>query len=293
MKVPPHTHAQAGFTLLELLVAMFVLVVLMSIVYIAFSSVTDTTILARDEGTRMRTQQYLWRNLSTNLSSVYADPSMVEPDFLLEGVNEDGPSGPADTLRFCTALPMSGARALPGVLRVVTYEAIPESELGEQTAIAGGTTLDALAQDGPERLMLLIREEPLVLAATDFAGEARAEDLDSQSVQEQSVPIRSFNVMFYDGESEEWVEEWDSVAEARMPWAIQVQINFERTEAQLEEDYAAGIDPMESPDLDYVAPLQIGMGALTPFQDLNHQRTSDLENDNLSEDRPAADRKDP
>lgn len=279
-----HTTPQSGFTLLELLVAMFVLVVLMTMVFLAFSSVTDTTVLARDEGERMRIQQYLWRSLSTNLSSIYADPGIVEPDYGLEGVTEDGPSGPADSLRFCTALPMSGARSLPGVLRVVTYEALPESELGEGTAIAGRTTIDAGEATGVDRLMLVIREEPLVLAATDFTGEAQVEDQDSQSVQEQSIPIRSFNVEFYDGESEEWVEEWDSVAEARMPWAIRVSINLERTQEDLEADYNAGIDPMESPDIQFVAPVQVGMGALTPFQDLNHQRTSDLENDNLSDD---------
>jgi prepilin-type N-terminal cleavage/methylation domain-containing protein len=271
--------ASPGFTLLELLIAISILALLMMVVYISFNSVTDTTLLARDEGERMRMEQYLWRNLSTNFAAIYADQAQIEPDYRLEGINEEGPYGPADSIRFCTALPMSDARALPGILRVVSYTALPESELGEETAVAGEAVDESRAG---ERMMLLVREEPLVLAATDFTGEVQQdEDASAQGMRELAIPIRSFDVWYYDGQLEEWVEEWDSTASTALPWAVRVSVNMDRPEEEVEKAFMEGIDPLEEPDLRFMAPVQVGMGTLEPFFDWNHMRTSDLEGGDL------------
>jgi len=264
-------RGRSGFTLIELLVAITVLCIVVAIVYEGFVSVTDASAMARENAEQLRFQQFLWRTISTDLTSIYSDPGCEQPEYQLLGTDQDGAFGPADSLRFCTALEMSGPASLPGILKVVTYE------LSDEYTAEGGPGLGRFTIDenpGEERaeLQLTIREEPLTLQGMDMDGEM--EDT-SEAARELKVPLQSMDIEYYDGDLEEWVTEWDSVAQTRLPWAVRVKINFSRSEAESEADARSGIDLQESPDLDMTIALPAGMGVLDQFIDPNHRRTSE------------------
>lgn len=261
-----------GFTLLELLVAMLVLVVITTMVHATFASVTDTMAAARDESDRLLVRQALHRSLKTNLASVYADQACLMSEFAFLGETGDGAFGPADTLRFVAALPMPGAYALPGEMKVVEYAVVPESDLDWA----------AMGYPGdPERpaMALVISEYP-VQRQDDLGG-----DLSGTAelpVSERAVPVASFDVQYFDGLTEEWLEAWDSLAEQRLPWAVWVRVYFPRGDG--EPPPAQG--DFDAADLDVMIPLAPGAGLTEPFPDQNHMRAVDwAETDqNLTED---------
>ncbi len=262
---------RGGFTIVELLVAISVLSVVVAIVYESFTSVIDSTELARDQAEQLRFRQFLWRHLTETLASVYSDPACMSTEYQFLGADEDGAYGPADTLRFCTSMPMSGPQALPGILKVISYEVTSDYSEDEGATI-GKAAIDQTAEDAEERpLMLVIREEPLVLESAENDAEPEEVDL---PVSVRKVPVASMDLQFYDGDTDEWRTEWDSVAEGRLPWAVQVRINFQHSEEELQANYQMGINPQDEPDLNLTIPLPSGVGVKDQFMDMNHKRNT-------------------
>ncbi len=257
------TPSKAGFTLLEVLIAIIVLSILVGIVFSGFSSVTNSMDLAQSAAEILRSRQVAWRNISINAQGIYVDAACLQPEYQFIGTSEDGPFGPADSLRFATSLPMRGARALPGISKVVTYTVMDANEVDDEIAY----TLP-LDEERPGSV-LVIREEPLLLASDDF-GEVTEETVGE--VYEQGVPIASMDILYFDGVANEWVEEWDSVSERRLPGGIRFKINFPRSEEEREQVYAEGIDLQENPDLDIMLSVPLGRDVEFPFPDFNNLR---------------------
>lgn len=251
----------AGFTLLELLVAVTVLVILVALVQGAFVSVTESMASARESADLLLLRQMLHRSLSGNLSSVHIDAAGLVEAHQFLGENGDGGYGPADTLRFCTSLPMPGAFSLPGVLKSVEYRLVPESEVDQAaTGYTGGD---------PDRpgMALLITESP-VQRVEGLSGAVSGADSLPQSVR--AVPAASFDAQYFDGRKEEWVDDWDSLAERQLPWAVWVRVNFPKSRDEASDAAQAGVNPLESADLEVIVPLMAGAGVDAPFMDFNH-----------------------
>ncbi len=283
---------RAGFTLIELMIAVSILVIITGIVYSSFTSVADSTEEARVAAEQMRLRQFLTRQLTTNLSQAYADwrpgASMRDPEaaedivvrtgvadntkgspveeeelenvrYWLEGIDDDGPDGPADTLSFTTTARLSGGASLPGVLKQVTYEVVDSSETDE--------TLLYL-EDDSRVLMLQCTETPIFEVTAEegdggLSGFKDTEDFMGEIEVDTpgwSVPISSMNIQYYDGLEEEWVDDWDSVALAQLPWAIRFDINFARPP----EESDGGFNAIDDPDLRLVISLPEGMGLTEP-----------------------------
>ena len=250
-----------------MLVAVTILTILTTIVYVSFQSVTDTAEMARDEAHKLRFRQFLWRNFTTNLNSVHVDPACMRPEYQFLGEDEEGAYGAADTLRFCTSLTMGGPKAVPGVLKVVTYELVDEYETEGEGGM-GELAIDEGPEDAQE-YFLVIREEALVLKGDDLTSDEDFSEVDDQAI-ERKVPISTLNFQFYDPETEEWEDEWDSVEKNRLPWAIRVMVNFVRTKEEFDGDIRAGIDLAEEPDLDLTVTLPAGAGVVEQYIDPNH-----------------------
>lgn len=271
------TRHDAGFTLIEIMVAMTILVVLVGGVYACFVSVADTAEIARTATEQLRVEQYLWKHLSENLASVTAQAT---GEYALVGEDESGALGPADTLRFTTVLPMTGAKSLPGIVKTVEYY-VDDPSSGSGTGFRTFAMDEAVEAEDTPAVTLYISERPLELLSGEESGEslldAAEDDEEGAGVWEREVPIRSINFQYYDGTSEEWVDDWNSDETGLLPWAIKVQVNLAKTESQLEFEAAQGVDHRNDHDLEMTVALPTGAGVLVPFSDPNHYRTTDEE----------------
>lgn len=260
-------HRAAGFTMLEVLVAVTILAMICAIVYTSFVSVADTAEVARQSSADLRFQQYIYNSFSDNMSSIYTDPPCLQQTYALIGEDESGPFGAADSITFCTSLPLPGSMALPGVLRKVRYELVPETEY-----VAGRMdrlTIDSAIQAPGGRMMLQVTETPLAPQEED--EELSVDDeLTADQARVRQIPVHSMDIYYYDGYEEDWVEDWDSLELKRMPWAIEVRINLARSEEQLQALYSQGVDLSETPDIRMTFPVPVGAGVLTQFPDMNH-----------------------
>lgn len=272
-----------GFTLLEVLVAMCVLVIIAGIVYASFYGVTDATEIARASQEKLRLERFLRKNIVTLLSSVYCDPACAHPDYYLSGTDGTGPDGAMDALDFCSSAPMIGGMSLPGALKRVQI-AIGGSDASDQTL--GNLDATIASADGSEEqpLLLQVTETPLVItsgmdmnAPDDTENPAKSKDKKKAADKQDdvadtngdyepvswSVPVQSLDISYFDGE--DWVKEWDSIGMARLPWALCIKVNFARTEDEMQQDKTEGLDVEENPDLELVVTVPLGSGTVSEF----------------------------
>jgi len=253
----------AGFTLIEMLIAVVILAIMSGMIYVSFSSVVNTMDIARVNAQDLEARRFLQENIAHNLRAIYSDAACADPSFQLLSEDESGAFGDADTLRFVASLPMPGAGSMPGQYIEVLYE-LTESYAGE-----GEDDLAPTDTEAPSGYVLRISEKPLTLKpiGTDFEVDAF-----EYEPRVREVPINSINYRFYDGIAEEWLDEWDSLAEQRMPWSIEVSVYFARGQDAAAMDYQAGINAGENPDMTMLITLPIGAGTEEPFIDWNHVR---------------------
>lgn len=287
-----------GFTLLEVLVAMSILIVIVAVVYASFASVTDTISVARVRTEEMRLRQFLERSLRTNLTSVYVDRAYEQQVFQFVGINDQNTEGPRDSLRFVSTNQLMGGLALPGDFKEVRYEVFGGEEGRVQLSAEQKREREAYeaADMNPDQAKLEATETPLLASnAQSIDAETGNIDLDSSNSQSQnfdqrqrqsqnqnedqlqnaamyqapswSVPIRTLDITYFDGV--EWVEEWDSTTMGRLPWCVQIRINFARTEEEIQREIDQNIDIENSPDFEMVVPLPIALGQQTDGRALN------------------------
>jgi len=265
---------RAGFTLLELLVAIALLAGVAAIVYASFAGVTNATEMARVDAEELREHRFLRRRLTQLFSSVYTDTACRREDYAFVGSNNTGRHGPADGVTFCSTDPMAGGLSLPGAIKRVTIELGDEAG-SDQTF----DDLDKLRGDEADKAMdedetLRVVETMVVVtpdlgldagpAALAVAAGALGQTTDAEFYEPGwELPLRSMNITYFDGE--EWLEDWDSIALGRMPWAVRVGVNFQRTEEELEEERAEGVRSDETADLDLVFPIAVGAGVYSEF----------------------------
>ena len=254
-RAPARGAASRGFTLLEMLIAMAILVLVTSVVYISLSSVVNSVTSTRVGMEEMRLRQFLARNFSANFSAAYMEPSYEQEVYNFFAESDDGPDGPRDRVRFVSTAPLMGGMALPGDIKEVRYEVLQEDETEMELDIGESMT-------GDRANTLAAAETPLLagnvqeLAADDgsFVPDAGYES------PSWTVPVQSMRLRYFDGE--EWLDGWDSLEMGRMPWAVEIRINFARPEGYRDAERQAGIDAQEHPDFEMVIPISTGMGVI-------------------------------
>ncbi len=269
-----HISRRAGFTILELLVAMALLAIVVSIVYMTFSTVIQSTEDARAASFEIRTRQFLARSFTANLTqategwlpgAAYRGAELAAP----EG-SEDVPAigsgktrywldGTSDSLTFVSTAPLAGATGLPGYTKLVTYEVIYEGTEEEGH--------DLLTDFGLEpEASLEVRETPLALSGSGLGVNLGLGDFTREDVTESAemigmesvgwdIPIESLEFQYFDGEN--WLDSWDSSESGRLPWAVDIRINFP---VSPEEEFATGFESEKEPDVHFVFTIPAGAG---------------------------------
>jgi prepilin-type N-terminal cleavage/methylation domain-containing protein len=254
-----------GFTLIEILVAISLLVIIVGIVYASFSTVIYATEQARLSSDELRLRQFLTRQFQENFASLYADVALIDENSAFIGASEDGSNGPMDWVEFSAMSPLMGGLSPPGMIKRVSYAGSTSNDSGMQlgSLVGDGDTY----ANGPQ---LEASEWLLVNGETDEEGDRSGFNFKEESDSMQfsdidspgwSVPISSIDFSFFDGA--EWVEEWDSYAENRLPWAVRIRINFAKTENEREAESDAGYDSVLDADFELVIPLPIAAGYFT------------------------------
>ncbi|HUW60589.1 MAG TPA: prepilin-type N-terminal cleavage/methylation domain-containing protein [Candidatus Bathyarchaeia archaeon] len=152
------TRTRAGFTLLEVMVAISILIIITSIVYASLSSVVTATEIARVSAEEMRMRQFLARSFQTNLSTIVADPIYEDERYVLIGISEKGSRGAMDSLEFASSAPVIGGASPPGAIKRVYYGAVANSPGAGGGGFFGddeqSQTVGAMKLESSEQMML-------------------------------------------------------------------------------------------------------------------------------------------
>ena len=277
--------ARAGFTLLELLIAMTILAVISAICYSAFVTVADSIQMSREVALELRSRQFMQRYFHDALSSAVYDYRAMSPEYgprraewspnapvvMFEGVDRQGPFGPADAIRFFSTAPTLGGTGLPGELKEVQIEFFGPSQTDGE---GGDNTMGAVDEDIAERAgRIQIVEYPTLNLSTerfkDTAIRRLSDDRPAASQQAATESphlfeiegVESFDAKYFDGAN--WLDAWDWEQQGRMmPWAVEIRIVLAKNEVKREQERAEGIDPREDPDFRQVIPIRTGLANL-------------------------------
>jgi prepilin-type N-terminal cleavage/methylation domain-containing protein len=265
---------RGGFTLIELMVSLIILTIILGMIYAAYSSVVRTIEEARAASERLLARQFIQRSLGQNLAqategwspgaayrtSVAASEGQGVGRGIMRypfmGAQSTSDNGRADQLSFVSSAPMIGAMALPGTMKLCTYEIV------ERESEDGGS-------DAEPETALRITESPWVDPALGveqrFAGPRQAADLVGREIERMgvepatvSMPVYAWELAYYDGKA--WVDTWDSQQAGRLPWSVRVRVKVRSAE---DDAFAESIelDPESDPEvIELVLPLPSGAG---------------------------------
>lgn len=178
-----------GFTLLEVLVALAILAVLITVVYGAFDHTVRSADALEEEQETYRVARQGLSLLGGEVRSAYWNKEHPE-DYVFEGR--------ADSLTLTTLSASGGSFPfLEGPLLSVPTEVSYFLETRQS-----------------ETGLFLMRSESSLSSSSSSAGE----------VHEVGGRIKSFTLRYFDGE--EWRESWDSTEEKKIPAAVEAQLVF-------------------------------------------------------------------
>lgn len=252
-----------------MLIAMTLIVIILAIVYQSFAAVVQSTEDTRRASLELRMRQFLGRSFTSNLAQAtegWSPGAASREDQETASASNAGAlgrgtmrywfEGESDSMSFATTAPMIGSTGLPGFVKLASYELSSESAENE-------SLLDVMAESS---MTLKVTETPMV-----FTGTGIGQGLGSmQSTREQiastaesigmetvtwNIPVDSMAIRYYDGEN--WVDSWDSDQSGRLPWAVDIRINFP---VPPEEGFGVLRDPFENPDFRLIYTIPAGAG---------------------------------
>ena len=185
---------QGGFTLMELLVALGIVAIMVTLLYETMNAVLRTTRQVEETAEIHQMARISMDIMADELrSSYWRKPEEGESSaFIFYG--KDGLLGgqSSDTLRFTTL--SYARRVVDAHLSLLEYELVPVPNA--DTAV------------------LMHREETNLLS------------LSNQSLEEYELAdqVKGLNLRYFDGK--DWVDEWSAVDRKRLPEAVEIKILF-------------------------------------------------------------------
>jgi len=268
----------AGFTVIELMIATLILAMITGIVWASFFSVTESIGDTRATVEEMNQRAYLTRHFETNFTRTFSgwqpgaayrpwsspedpvDTAMPESRiFFFEHTNDSGVYGDADSITFTSSAPLQGYDALPGHFKQVSYDLVDRRELSDMEEFFEKEGIDST-------MMLQVAEAPLMTYSHGYAENSEDQIMEypfellddlEKTPPGWVLPVRTLNFRFYADDEDEWVDEWDMEDYNRLPWAIEITAEVEKpSDYQQVELRGTDITYMVS----LLIPIPTGMG---------------------------------
>jgi len=243
-------RARRGFTLVEVMVASLLLVIILGGVYATFSAGRRATLIVEERGDLVQTARVLLTRITAELEELYLEPPPLESSTTATGGTPGGaatPSGAGETppsselgaetpefpgIPTDTAAAGEGSAAaeeegasLPPLLGSRDENGAPDADQIEFTARIGPRRRGELPPTTLARVQYYLdtddstEEQGLIRTENRYLD--LAEDEEGTRVEELSPLVRSLEFRYYDGEAEEWADEWDQEAP---PLAVEVSL---------------------------------------------------------------------
>lgn len=184
-------RSQAGFTLVEILVAVALLGIIAAMVFGSLITTTQAVDAGREHVSREQTVRKILRLMAEELS--LSKRNLAYPWVGMNGTQE---GQPADTLAF---LAMSHELSI--------------SKTKESETVRVAYTRER------DRLIRFVRKNLYTLTDTD-------ETLDQMELADH---VHAFNVRYYDEQNRAWLDEWP--AANRVPRAVLIEVTFQDPDA--------------------------------------------------------------
>ncbi len=177
-----------GFTLIEVLLAVAILGIVSSFIFVSLSATTNALEIVREGSKQDQSLRATLTVLSQDLTlsrNVTASPWLGQ-NRVLEGQ-------PADTLAFVT----TNRPSVSAQTRLADQSRVVYTKIGPRLVRYVRTNLLTITEEGIERTELL----------DNLVG---------------------FNVRYYDGQAKLWVERWDGRATKALPRAFMIELSFDQ-----------------------------------------------------------------
>lgn len=182
---------QAGFTLVEVLVAVALLGTVATMVFASLVTTTQAVDAGREHVSREQTVRKILRLMAEEIS--LSKRSLAYPWVGMNGTQE---GQPADTL------------AILAMSQELSTSKLKESE-----------TIRVVYTRERDRLIRFVRRNLYTLTDTD-------ETLDQMELADR---VQAFNVRYYDDQNRIWLDEWPTAS--KMPRAVLIEVTFHDPDA--------------------------------------------------------------
>lgn len=182
-----------GFTLLEVLIAVTILVIITGIVYSTFSSNITAVEIAREQSIANQTARIIFDQMEKEFESIYFRLEGEEEDVSLGliGIDRTIDSRPADTIHLTTLSGISaGQNSIETDLREIGYSV----EAGDEEVVSG------FDEEKKQRFSLFRREDDLIDDSITDGGR----------IYEMADNISELNITYKDSDGNV-LESWNSV----------------------------------------------------------------------------------
>ena len=199
-----HSRAQAGFTLVEVLVAVTLLGTIAAMVFASLITTTQAVDAGREHMTREETIRKILRLTAEELAL-----SKGTTAYPWVGMNGTQEGQPADTLAFL---------AMSQEWRSTTAKdrdtLLGENPAGSHVTAKESETVRVVYTRERDRLIRFVRRNLYTLTDTE-------EVLDQMELADR---VQAFNVRYYDDQNRIWLDEWATTA--KKPKAVLLEVTF-------------------------------------------------------------------
>lgn len=188
---------QAGFTLVEVLIAVALLGIIGALVFGSLVTTTSAINAGRDHAAREETVRKILRLMAEEIS--LSKRNLAYPWVGMNGTQE---GHPADTLAF---LAMS-----QGISTSTARESDPVTVTAKESE-----AVRVVYTRERDRLIRFVRKNLYTLTDTN-------ESLDQMELADR---VQAFNVRYYDDQNRLWIDEWPTAS--KMPKAVLLEVTFQ------------------------------------------------------------------